>query len=80
MFDSTPNGEYSNLLIAAYFSNKSFSGKIPLPFKTSCFSIFPDDKAEILAVCLFVCFVIDRLAFLWFYNRFSLNLIGLSDG
>ena len=43
-FNSLPNGEYSNLLIAAALSKNSFSGKpSSLPF--------PDDKAEILAVC-----------------------------
>ena len=52
-FNYLPNGEYSNRCIVAAFSNKSFLGKSSLPFKNLCLLIlFPDDKAEILAVCL----------------------------
>ena len=51
-FISLPNAEYSNLLIVVAFSGKSFSGKIYLPVKNSYLLTFPDDKAEILAVCL----------------------------
>ena len=51
-FNFLPNGEYSNLFIAANFSSKSFSGKTSLPFKNSYLPTFPDDKAEISAVCL----------------------------
>ena len=51
-FNSLPNGEYSNLLIVAALSSKSFSGKTSLPFKNTYLLIFPDDKAEILAVCI----------------------------
>ena len=43
------NGEYSNLLILAAFSNKSFSSKT---FNNLFLLTFPNDKAEILAVCL----------------------------
>ena len=46
-FYSLPNGEYSNLWISA-----AFSGKTSLPVKNSYLLIFPDDKAEILVVCL----------------------------
>ena len=51
-FNSPPNDEYSNFLIAAAFSNKTFSCKTSLPVKNSYLSTLPDDKAEILAVCL----------------------------
>ena len=50
-FNSLPNGEYSNLLIAAAFSNNSFFGRTSLPVKKSYLLTFPDDKGEILAVC-----------------------------
>ena len=45
-FNSFCNGEYANLLIAAVFSNKSFSDKTFLLAKNSYLPIFPDDKAE----------------------------------
>ena len=51
-FKSLPNGEYSNLLIVAAFSSSSLSGKIYSHVKNSYLPKFPDDKAEILAVCL----------------------------
>ena len=51
-FKSLANGEYSNFLVLAVFSNKSFSGKISFPVKNSCLPTFSDDKAEILAVFL----------------------------
>ena len=51
-FKSLPNGEYSNILIAAAFSSKSFSGKTSLPVKNLYSLTFSDDKVEILAVCL----------------------------
>ena len=51
-FNSFTNGEYSNLFIVAGFSSKSFSGKIFLPVKNSYLLIFPDNKAEILAVSM----------------------------
>ena len=47
-----PDGKYSTLLTAAAFSSKSFSDKTSLPVKNSYLPTFPDDKAEILAVCL----------------------------
>ena len=50
-FNSLTNREYSNLLIVAPFSNKSFSGKTSLPVKNSYLLTF-SDKAEILAVSL----------------------------
>ena len=46
-FSYLPKSEYSNLFIVA-----TFSGKTSLPVKTSYLLIFPDEKAEILAVCL----------------------------
>ena len=47
-----PNGEYSNLFNAAAFSDKSFSDKTYLPVNISYLLTFPNDKAEILVVCL----------------------------
>ena len=43
-FNSLPNGEYSNILIA--FCDKSISCKTPFPVKESYLPTFPDDKAE----------------------------------
>ena len=43
IFNSLPNGDYSNLLIVATFSHTSFSGKTSLPI-----NIF-HDKANTLA-------------------------------
>ena len=51
-YNSLPRGEYSNLFIVAAFSSKSFSDKTSLLLKNSYLLTFPDDKAEILAVCL----------------------------
>ena len=51
-FNSLHNGDYSNLLIVAAFSNSPFSGKTYSLVKNSYFPTFPDDKAKILAVCL----------------------------
>ena len=51
VFSSFPKGEYSNLLIAAAFSNKPFPGKTSLPVKNSYLLTFLDN-AEILAFCL----------------------------
>ena len=52
-FNFLPNKEYSNLLIVAAFSNSSFSCKTSLFVKSSYLPTFPDDKAKMLAVCLF---------------------------
>ena len=52
LFNSLPNGEHSNLMTAAAFSDNSFSGKTSLPLKNSYLLTFPDDRAEILAICL----------------------------
>ena len=57
------NGEYSNFLVLAVFSNKSFSGKISFPVKNSCLPTFSDDEAEILAVFCLDCI---KLCFAWF--------------
>ena len=51
-FNSLPIREYLNLFIVTAFPSKSFSGKTSLPVKTSYLRKFPDDKTEILAVCL----------------------------
>ena len=51
-FNSLTNGEFSNLLIVAAFSNKSFSYKTSFPVKNSYLLTFVDEKAEILAVCV----------------------------
>ena len=50
-FNSLPNSEYSNLFVVAALSSMSFTGKTSLPVKNSYLLTFPDDKAEILAVC-----------------------------
>ena len=88
-FNSLPNGEYSNLFIVAAFSNQSFSGKTSLPYKNSYLLTSPDDKAEILAVCLsksywdLFCTILLSIALISllysFYNKLFLNLNGLSD-
>ena len=55
-FNSLPNSKYSNLLIVAAFSNNSFSSKTSFPVKNLYLPVFPDDKAEILAVYLYKLF------------------------
>ena len=40
------------MLDLIYYNIKSFSSKTSLPFKNSYLLIFPDDKSEILTVCL----------------------------
>ena len=52
VFNSLPNVEYSNLSIVVAFPKKTFSGKRSLLVKISYLLTYPDDKAEILAVCL----------------------------
>ena len=79
-FNSLPKGEYSNLFIVAAFYSKSFSNKTSLPVKRSYLLTFHDDKVEILSFVL-VDFVIDCVDFhtnTHFYNKFFLNLNGLS--
>ena len=44
--DSLPNGEYSNLLIVAAYSNKFSSGKTSLSVKNSHLPTFYDEEAE----------------------------------
>ena len=51
-FNSLPNGEYSNHLIVAEFSNSPFSVKHLQLLKTHIYKIFPDDKTDPLAFCL----------------------------
>ena len=51
-FNSSPNNEYSNLFIVAAFCNRSFLCKTTLSVRNSYLLLFPDDKADILAVCL----------------------------
>ena len=51
-FNSLSHIEYSNLFNVAAFSSKSFSGKNFCQFKKSYLLTFPDDKTEILEVCL----------------------------
>ena len=51
-FNSLSNGEYSNLFIVVAFSNKSSLGKTSFPVKNLYLLTFPDNKAEILTVCL----------------------------
>ena len=52
VFNFLPNGNYSNLFNSAVFSSRSLSGKASFPVKNSYLLTFPDDKAEVLAVCL----------------------------
>ena len=52
VFNSLPNVEYSNLSIVVAFPKKTFSGKTSLSVKISYLLTYPDDKAEILSVCL----------------------------
>ena len=52
-FNSLANGKYSIFFIVAAFSNISFPGKTSLLVKNLYLLTIPDDKAEILAVCLF---------------------------
>ena len=50
---SLPNGEYSNIFIAAGLSNKFFSGKTYFPVKNSYFPTFSVGKTDIKVVsCL----------------------------
>ena len=82
-FNSLTNGKYSNLLIAAALSNKSFLDKTSLPVKNSYFLKFPDGKPEILAVYLsivwsfvlldFIIGCFDFLTNTHFYNKFFRN-------
>ena len=51
-FNSLHNGEHSNLIIVAAFSNYPFSYKTSLPVKNSYLLIFYCDWAEIFAICL----------------------------
>ena len=51
VFNSLLNSEYSNLYVVAALSSMSFTDKTSLPVKNSYLLTFPDDKAEILAVC-----------------------------
>ena len=51
-FHSLSKSKYSNLFNVVTFSNKSFSGKTSSPVKSSYLLTFPEDKADILAVCL----------------------------
>ena len=51
-FNYLPKGKYPNCFIVAAFFNWSFSGKTSLPLKNSYLLTFPDDKAQILTVCL----------------------------
>ena len=70
LFNSLPNAEYSNVLIVAAFSKKSFAGKTSLPVKNSCLSTFPDDKAEILAEISFIYLNFIELCFAQFCYQF----------
>ena len=76
-----------NLLIGAGFSNSSYTGEISSPVENSYLPTFSDDKAETLAVCLsklYLTLFCSILSFFshWqsFYNKFFLNLNGLSYG
>ena len=51
-FNSLPNGKYSNIWILETFLNRSFSSNASLQVTTLYLTIFTEDKAEILPVCL----------------------------
>ena len=52
-FNSLPKGKYSFfVVVAAALYRNSYPGKTSLLVKNSYLLTFPDDKAEILAVCL----------------------------
>ena len=51
-FNSFPRDKYLNLFIVGAFSSKFFYGKTSLSVKNSNLLTFPDNKVEILAVCL----------------------------
>ena len=51
-FSSLPHWEYLKFLISVAFSTNPYSGKTSSPSKIPLLPTFPDDKAEILAVCL----------------------------
>ena len=54
-FNSLPKGKYSNLFIVTAFSTKSFQAKrLSLPVNNSYLLAFPDGKAEIFTVCLYI--------------------------
>ena len=85
-FNYLPKGKHSNLFIVAAFSSNSFSGKTSLPVKDSYLLTFPDDKAEILAVCLsksyaaLFCLILLSIVLIFsVYNTFFLDLNGLSN-
>ena len=50
--EKAPKSKYLNLFIVAAFSSNPFSNKKLLSVKSSYLLTFPDDKAEILAICL----------------------------
>ena len=68
-FNLLPNGEYSNILIAAAFSNESFSNKTFSHVKNSYLLKFSDDKAEIVAVSL------SKLCWALFYSFLLLIIL-----
>ena len=86
-YNSLPNGEYSNLLIAVACSNKSFSCEIFLSVKIHIYQHFLMIKQKSYVFdCLnhiglcFARFCYDYFNFsLTFYKWFFLNLNGLSD-
>ena len=69
-FNFSTNGEYTNLFNAAAFSRKSFIVKIYLPVNNLYLPMFPDDKAEILAVCL-----LNYIKYLLCFARFCYRLL-----
>ena len=46
--NSIPNGEYSNLLIVAAFSNSPLSSKTSSLVKKLHLPVFPDDRGDIV--------------------------------
>ena len=54
LFNLLSYGEYSNRLIVAAFSNISFSGKLPSPVKNLYLPTFPDDKAILIKLLVYL--------------------------
>ena len=82
-FSSLPNGEYLKIFISEAFATNLYYDKTSSPAKNSYLPVFPDDKAEILAVCLskfcWVLFWFLLLSTMLIFS-FFLKFNSLSDG
>ena len=54
LFNFLSYGKYSNLLIVAAFSNISFFGKLSSPVKNLYLPTFPDDKAILIKLLVYL--------------------------